>query len=88
MEVSAQIQKLLYELMSAFTPELSAHELISRMVMTVKKVLRNIHCLHLMRMIIRIRVLLRSVGIIKALHSDRVGLFILTEDKKSMILKV
>jgi CRP-like cAMP-binding protein len=60
MEVSPKIKRILYELTTAFTPELSADEVISRMVMTVKI----------------------------ALKVDRVGLFVLSEDKRSMVLKV
>mmetsp|Transcript_34230 Transcript_34230/g.75420 ORF Transcript_34230/g.75420 Transcript_34230/m.75420 type:complete len:1239 (+) Transcript_34230:443-4159(+) len=60
MTASPKIKRILYELTTAFTPELSADEVISRMVMTVKI----------------------------ALKVDRVGLFVLSEDKRSMILKV
>lgn len=60
MNSSPKIKRILYELTTAFTPELSADEVISRMVMTVKI----------------------------ALKVDRVGLFVLSEDKKSMVLKV
>ena len=59
-ESSPKIRRILYELNTAFTPELSADEVISRMVMTVKM----------------------------ALKGDRVGLFVLNEDRRSMILKV
>ena len=59
-DTSPQIKRVLYELSTAFTPELSADEVISRMVMTVKA----------------------------ALRADRVGLFVLSEDKRSMVLKV
>lgn len=60
MQASPKIKRILYELTTAFTPELSADEVISRMVMTVKV----------------------------ALKVDRVGLFVLSEDKRSMVLKV
>lgn len=60
MQASPKIKRILYELTTAFTPELSADEVISRMVMTVKI----------------------------ALKVDRVGLFVLTEDRRSMVLKV
>jgi CRP-like cAMP-binding protein len=60
MQASPKIKRILYELTTAFTPELSADEVISRMVMTVKI----------------------------ALKVDRVGLFVLSEDKRSMVLKV
>ena len=50
----------MYELSTAFTPELTVDEIVARMVMTVKS----------------------------ALKTDRVGLFILTEDKRNMVLKV
>ena len=60
MNTSPKIKRILYELTTAFTPELSADEVISRMVMTVKI----------------------------ALKVDRVGLFVLSEDRKSMVLKV
>eukprot|EP01034_Spumella_vulgaris_P029242 gene29242-36259_t len=59
-DASPKIKRILYELSTAFTPELSADEVISRMVMTVKI----------------------------ALKVDRVGLFVLSEDKRSMVLKV
>lgn len=59
-DASRQIKRILYELGTAFTPELSVDEVISRMVMTVKM----------------------------ALKVDRVGLFVLSEDKRSMVLKV
>lgn len=57
---SPKIKRILYELSTAFTPELLPDEIIARMVMTVKI----------------------------ALRVDRVGLFVLSEDKRSMILKV
>jgi len=60
MDASPKIKRILYELTTAFTPELSADEVISRMVITVKI----------------------------ALKVDRVGLFVLSEDKRSMVLKV
>lgn len=56
----ARIRNILYELSTAFTPELTPDEIVSRMVMTIKA----------------------------SLQTDRVGLFILTEDKENMILKV
>lgn len=59
-DASPKIKRILYELSTAFTPELTADEVISRMVMTVKI----------------------------ALKVDRVGLFVLSEDKRSMVLKV
>lgn len=59
-EASPKIKRILYELSTAFTPELLPDEIIARMVMTVKV----------------------------ALKVDRVGLFVLSEDQKSMILKV
>lgn len=55
-----RIKRTLYELSTAFTPELSADEVISRMVITVKTLLKV----------------------------DRVGLFVLSEDRRSMVLKV
>ena len=57
---SVKIRRVLYELTTAFTPELSGDEVIARMVMTVRI----------------------------ALKGDRVGLFVVSEDRKSMILKV
>eukprot|EP01038_Epipyxis_sp_PR26KG_P005716 gene5716-7889_t len=60
LDTSPKIKRILYELSTAFTPELSADEVTARMVMTVKL----------------------------ALKVDRVGLFVLSEDKRSMILKV
>jgi CRP-like cAMP-binding protein len=60
MDASPKIKRVSYELSTAFTPELSVDEVISRMVMTVKI----------------------------ALKADRVGLFVLSEDKRSMVLKV
>lgn len=60
MSASPKIKRILYELSTAFTPELSPDEIIARMVMTVKV----------------------------ALRVDRVGLFVLSEDKRSMVLKV
>jgi phosphatidylinositol-4,5-bisphosphate 3-kinase len=57
---SPKIKRILYELSTAFTPELLPDEIIARMVMTVKI----------------------------ALKVDRVGLFVLSEDRRSMILKV
>jgi CRP-like cAMP-binding protein len=59
-EITIKIRRVLYELTTAFTPELSADEVIARMVMTIKI----------------------------ALKGDRVGLFVLSEDRKSMVLKV
>jgi hypothetical protein len=59
-DTSPKIRRILYELTTAFTPELSADEVIARMVMTIKV----------------------------ALKADRVGLFVLSEDRKSMVLKV
>ena len=55
-DASPKIKRILYELSTAFTPELSADEVISRMVMTVKI----------------------------ALKVDRVGLFVLSEDKREI----
>ena len=55
-----RIKNILYELSTAFTPELTVDEIVARMVMTVKS----------------------------ALKTHRVGLFILTEDKRNMVLKV
>lgn len=60
MDTSIKTRRVLYELTTAFTPELSADEVIARMVMTIKV----------------------------ALKGDRVGLFVLSEDRKSMVLKV
>jgi CRP-like cAMP-binding protein len=57
---SPHIRRTLYELSTAFTPELSVDEVISRMVINVKQLLK----------------------------ADRVGLFVLSEDKRSMVLKV
>ena len=57
---SSNVRRVLYELSTAFTPELSVDEIISRMVLTVKTDLK----------------------------ADRVGLFVLSDDKKSMVLKV
>lgn len=54
------IRRLLYNLTTAFTPELSVDEVMAKMVITVKT----------------------------AIDADRVGFFVLTEDKKSMVLKV
>lgn len=59
-DTSPKIKRILYELSTAFTPELSPDEILTRMVMTVKS----------------------------ALKVDRVGLFVISEDKRSMILKV
>lgn len=55
---SAAVREVLYELTTAFTPELSVDEIVARMVMTVKS----------------------------ALKADRVGLFVLSEDRQAMIL--
>ena len=52
--------KILYELNTLFTPELSVDEIVARMVITVKNLIKG----------------------------DRVGLFVLTEDQRSMVLKV
>lgn len=60
MASSPKVRRILYELGTAFTPELSPDEIMSRMVMTVKI----------------------------ALQVDRVGFFVLSEDGKSMILKI
>ena len=57
--LSPKISRILYELTTAITPELSTDDIIARMVMTVRV----------------------------ALQVDRVGLFVLTEDKRSLILK-
>lgn len=57
---SPEIRRILYELSTAFTPELSVDEIISRMVLTVKTDLK----------------------------ADRVGLFVLSEDRRSMVLKI
>lgn len=54
------MRRTLYELTTAFTPELSVDEIISRMVFTVKS----------------------------CLLSDRVGLFVLSEDRRSLVLKI
>lgn len=59
-EFSPNVQRAVYELATAFTPELSVDDIIARIVITVKNEVK----------------------------SDRVGLFLLSEDKKSMILKV
>ena len=59
-KTKARIKNMLYELSTAFTPELTPDEIVSRMVMTLKA----------------------------SLQTDRVGLFIITEDKKNMVLKV
>lgn len=59
-KIPQKIRKILYELSTVFTPELSVDEIISRMVVTVKQSLR----------------------------ADRVGLFVLSEDKHSLVLKV
>ena len=59
-DCSVKIRRVLYELTTAFTPELSGDEVIARMVMTVRI----------------------------ALKGDRVGLFVVSEDRQSMILKV
>ena len=58
--MKTRVKNILYELSTAFTPELTVDEIVARMVMTVKS----------------------------ALKTDRVGLFILTEDKRNMVLKV
>jgi CRP-like cAMP-binding protein len=60
LDTTPKQKQLLYELATAFTPELSADEVIARMVMSVRL----------------------------ALGGDRVGLFVLSEDKMSMMLKV
>ncbi|CAE7514021.1 Pde11, partial [Symbiodinium microadriaticum] len=60
MDTSVKIRRILYELTTAFTPELSADEVIARMVMTIKV----------------------------ELSADRVGLFVLADDRQSMVLKV
>lgn len=52
--------KVLYELNTLFTPELSVDEIVARMVITVKNLIKG----------------------------DRVGLFVLSEDQHSMVLKV
>jgi phosphatidylinositol-4,5-bisphosphate 3-kinase len=59
-ESSPKIKRMLYELSTAFTPELSIEEVTARMVMSVKS----------------------------ALRADRVGLFLVSDDGKSLILKV
>jgi hypothetical protein len=59
MDSAPKVKRVLYELSTAFTPELSPDEVMSRMVMTVKV----------------------------ALQVDRVGLFVLSEDRRSMVLK-
>ncbi|CAM9423136.1 unnamed protein product, partial [Ectocarpus fasciculatus] len=60
MDTSPKIRRILYELTTAFTPELSVDEVIARMVITVKGGVRG----------------------------DRVGLFVLSEDRTNMVLKV
>ena len=60
MDTSVKIRRILYDLTTAFTPELSADEVIARIVMTIKAELRG----------------------------DRVGLFVLADDRQSMVLKV
>jgi CRP-like cAMP-binding protein len=60
MELSKKIKRIIYELTTAFTPELSVDEVIARMVITVKG----------------------------AVKGDRVGLFVLSEDRTNMVLKV
>ena len=55
-----RIKRVLYELSTAFTPELSVEEIIARMVLSVKS----------------------------AVQGDRVGLFVLSEDKRSMVLTI
>lgn len=57
---SDRVKHAHYELTTAFTPELSVEDIISRMVISVKT----------------------------AVNADRVGLFVLTDDRKTMILKV
>ena len=57
---SVRVKRVLYELTTAFTPELTTDEIMARMVLNVKQ----------------------------ALKADRVGLFVVSEDKKHMILKV
>lgn len=58
--VSPEVRRTFYALTTTFTPELSADQIISRMVMIVKA----------------------------AVAADRVGLFLLSEDKKMMVLKM
>jgi CRP-like cAMP-binding protein len=58
--IKPKIKNIVYELNTAFTPELTVDEIVARVVMTVKS----------------------------AMQADRVGLFILTEDKMNMILKI
>lgn len=60
MKLSTKIKRIIYELTTAFTPELTIDEVIARMVITVKG----------------------------AVKGDRVGLFVLSEDKTNMVLKV
>jgi len=57
---SQNVCRAVYELATAFTPELSVDDIIARMVISVKN----------------------------GVKSDRVGLFLLSEDRQSMILKV
>lgn len=57
---NTKLQNILYDLTTAFSPELSMNEVISRMVMSVRL----------------------------AVKGDRVGLFIATEDRTSMVLKI
>ena len=58
--VSQEVRRTFYALTTTFTPELSADQVIARMVMIVKA----------------------------AVSADRVGLFLLSEDKKMMVLKM
>jgi CRP-like cAMP-binding protein len=60
MDIKPKIRKIIHELTTAFTPELSVDEVVARMVITVKGAVRG----------------------------DRVGLFVLSEDKTNMVLKV
>lgn len=60
MDMSPKVRRIMYELTTAFTPELSVDEVIARMVITVKGGVRG----------------------------DRVGLFVLSEDRTNMVLKV
>ena len=60
LKLSNKIKRIIYELTTAFTPELTIDEVITRMVITVKG----------------------------AVKGDRVGLFVLSEDKANMVLKV
>jgi CRP-like cAMP-binding protein len=60
MDTSESFRTILHKLTAVFTPELSADEVIARMVRAIKTCLK----------------------------ADRVGLFILSKDRKSMVLKV